>query len=150
MDIEQQNLLIEKILAAIEKLVPSYLANAEDFNIGRGNLAVCFIDPDGRVYGRMFGEDKVKRREIYGVAWKKASQVWLSGVATYEFEKKVYAGEIDPGKFGLMHPELIGWEGGQPIKIAPDVQLVAGFSGMRGIHDLEIVTKAVEEVVGKI
>ena len=59
----------------------------------------------------MFGENKVKQREFFGVAWKKASQVWITGIATYEFEKKVYAGEIDPGKFGLMHPELIGWEG---------------------------------------
>lgn len=150
MDIARQNLLIEKILASIAKRLPEYLKNPEDFNIGRGNVAVCIIDAEGRVYGRMFGENKIKQREIFGVAWKKASQVWITGIATYQYEKMVYAGEIDPGRFGIMHPEFIGWEGGQPVALDGETRLAAGFSGMRGVNDLDIVTKAVEEVVGKI
>jgi uncharacterized protein GlcG (DUF336 family) len=145
MDPSQQTLLIEKLLAAIEKRLPQYLANTEDFNIGRGNVAVCIIDEGWRVHGRMFGDNKIKQREIYGVAWKKASQVWITGIATYEYEKKVYAGEIDTNKFGIMHPELIGWEGGQPITLG-GMKLAIGFSGMRGVNDLEIVTKAAEDV----
>jgi glc operon protein GlcG len=145
MDSSQIPALIEKIFAAIENRLPQYLANPDDLHIGNGNVAVCIIDPAGRVYGRMFGENKIKQREIYGVAWKKASQVWITGIATYQYEKMVYAGEIDPGPFGIMHPEFIGWEGGQPVVLPDGTRLAAGFSGMRGINDLEIVTKAVED-----
>ena len=147
MESSQQTLLIEKLLTAIARRVPQYTANPEDFNIGRGNVAVCLIDAEGRVYGRMFGDNKVKQREFFSVAWKKASQVWITGIATGKYEKMVYAGEIDPDQFGIMHPEFIGWEGGQPIELA-GIKLAAGFSGMRGVNDLEIVAKAVEEVAG--
>lgn len=147
MEPSQQTLLIEKLLAAIAKRVPFYTAHPEDFNIGKGNVAVCIIDAEGRVYGRMFGDNKVKQREFFAVAWKKASQVWITGIATGKYEKMVYAGEIDPDQFGIMHPEFIGWEGGQPITLG-GLKLAAGFSGMRGVNDLEIVTKAVEEAGG--
>lgn len=147
MELSQQTLLIEKILVAIEKRLPEYLANPEDLRIGNGNVAVCIIDGAGGIHGRMFGTNKIKQREIFGVAWKKASQVWITGIATYKYEKMVYAGEIDPDQFGIMHPEFIGWEGGQPIMLDADTRLAAGFSGMRGVNDLEIVTKAVEDAL---
>lgn len=147
MDLEKQSAIIGKILAAIARRVPEYLANAEDFNICGGNLAVCIIDPEGNIHGRMFGDNKVKQREIFGVAWKKASQVWITGIATGKYEKMVYAGEIDPGKFGIMHPEFIGWEGGQPVALDGQTWIAAGFSGMRGVSDLDIVTRAAQEAL---
>ena len=130
---------------------PEYLANAEDFNIGKGHLAVCIIDATGRIYGRMFGENKIKQREIFGVAWKKASQVWITGIATNKYEKMVYAGgrSTRTNSTGIMHPEFIGWEwAASPSRSTVKTRIAAGFSGMRGVNDLEIVTKALEEVLG--
>jgi glc operon protein GlcG len=147
MELSKETLLIEKLLDAIEKRLPEYLANPEDLRIANGNVAVCVIDAEGRIYGRIFGKNKIKQREVFGVAWKKASQVWITGIATNKYEKMVYAGEIDPDQFGIMHPEFIGWEGGQPVALG-EIKLAVGFSGMRGVNDLEIVTKAAEEVGG--
>ena len=142
-----QSLLIENILAVIEKLLPEYLANPVDFGIGGGNAAVCIIDSEGRVYGRMFGDDKNRQREIFRVASKKATQVWITGIPTGVYERMVYTGEINPDQFGIMHPDFIGWEGGQPIALDPETQISVGFSGMRGVNDLEIASKAVAEAL---
>ena len=150
MEPSKQALIIEKILASVAKRLPEYLKNPGNFNIGRGNVAACIIDTEGRIYGKIFGENKIKQREFFGVAWRKASQVWITGIATNKFEKMVYAGEIDPDQFGIMHPEFIGWEGGQPLALDHETRIAAGFSGMRGVDDLEIVSKAAEEVLGGI
>jgi glc operon protein GlcG len=45
-------------------------------------------------------------------------------------------------------PDLIGWEGGQPLTLKDGRKLFVGFSGIRGIYDLEIMVKALEKVEG--
>ena len=137
---------IQKLLAAIEKRVPSYNENPEDANIANGNVAICIIDGEGCIYGKLFGNDKIRQRASFRIAWTKASQVWLTGVKTGDYEKLVYTGRAVPEKLGLMKPDLIGWEGGQPIAIDETSALSIGFSGFRGVSDLDIVTKAIRDI----
>lgn len=141
-----QNLysLIPQLFTAIEKLVPEYMQRNEDKVISNGNVAICIIDEEGSVYGRMFGENKPRLRQSYRVAWTKASQVWLTGVKTGEYERRVFNKEIPENSNGIENPDLIGWEGGQPITLRNGLKLSVGFSGFRGTTDLEIVVKAVE------
>jgi len=54
----------------------------------------------------------------------------------------VFADQIDPQKFGIKLPDLVGWLGGQPITLCDGTKLAVGFSGFRGTSDLEIVQKA--------
>ncbi len=146
MERKELAILIEKLITEIEKLVPSYLANPINANISKGNPALCIIDPDGNVRGKLFGTDKNKQREFFRVAWIKASQVHITGMKTGEFEKLVFTNQVDENKFGISKPDLIGWEGGQPIKVDDQTTLAVGFSGFQGMHDLEIVVKAFEQI----
>jgi glc operon protein GlcG len=41
---------------------------------------------------------------------------------------------------------LVGWLGGQPVTLRDGTKLSVGFSGFRGISDLEIVVKALEKI----
>lgn len=138
--------LIQSIIAAVAKRVPEYLAAPDDRNINNGNCALCILDETGGAHGRMFGDDKIRQRQSYRIAWTKASQVWITGYKTGEFEKLVYAGKLNEHDYGISKPDLIGWEGGQPIIIDSQTRLSVGFSGFRGISDLEIVRKAVADV----
>ena len=133
---------IDEIIKAIGNLIPEYLKNPEDQCISGGNAAVCIIDEDNNVYGKLFGTDKNRARQAYKVAWTKASQVWITGYKTGEYETLVYTNQIDEGKFGIMLPDLIGWEGGQPAVLVNGTKVSIGFSGFRGISDLEIVISA--------
>lgn len=137
---------VEKIFVSIEKQIPKYMANPEDRSISEGNVAVCIIDEEGQIYGRMYGEDKIKQRYFYQIAWSKASQVWITQKKTGEFEKLVFTGELNDKPFGIKRSDFIGWEGGQPIKLK-GMTLSIGFSGFRAVNDLEIVTNAVNEVL---
>ncbi len=137
---------IEMIIDAAEKLIPAYMANEEDRRIANGNVAVCIIDSEGIIYGRMFGTNKVRARESFRVAWTKASQVWITGMKTGEYERLAFTNEVDEEKFGIERPDYIGWEGGQPITLANGITLSVGFSGFRGVVDLEIIIKALAEV----
>jgi uncharacterized protein GlcG (DUF336 family) len=139
--------IIEQIINAVEKKVPEYMKDPADNNISGGNVALCIIDKQGQVYGKLFGTDKNKSRGFYNIAWKKASQVWISGYPTGKFEEMVYARKITCEQFGLSKPDLIGWEGGQIVKIDHETELAIGFSGFRGVHDLEIVSASVSEVL---
>tara|TARA_R110002020_G_scaffold262126_2_gene476526 strand:+ start:87937 stop:88380 length:444 start_codon:yes stop_codon:yes gene_type:complete len=136
---------IEQIFKSFEEQIPKYMMHPEDSSIAEGNVAVCIIDEDGQVYGKMYGKDKVKQRHFYKIAWTKASQVWITGKKTGEFEELVFAGKLDDNQFGIERPDFIGWEGGQPIKLGDKI-LAVGFSGFRGVNDLEIVVNAVNEV----
>lgn len=138
--------IIKKIIKEAEKLIPGYMQNEEDKRIANGNVSICIIDPEGRIYGRMFGTNKVRARESFRVAWTKASQVHITGMKTGEFEKLAFNGELDENKFGIERPDYIGWEGGQPITLADGTVLSVGFSGFRGVVDLEIVVRALDEV----
>ncbi len=142
---ENKNLAqkIGNIISKIESLIPVYMENTIDKTISEGNVAVCIMDEQGNVYGRLFGKDKIRSRRSYQVAWTKASQVWITGIATFAFEKQVFNGEIDDKKYGILKPDFVGWEGGQPIFLKDGTKLSIGFSGFRGFIDVEIVTKAV-------
>ena len=133
---------IHAMFLKIETLLPVYLQNEEDERIAHGNCAACIIDEQGLVYGRLYGTDKIRGRETFRIAWTKASQVWITGLKTGEYEKKFFNNEI--AECGIEVPDLIGWEGGQPLTLKDGTKLSAGFSGIRGIYDLEIMIKALE------
>ena len=141
---------IAGIIKAIESLMPEYLADPLDLQIAQGNVAVCIIDANGNVYGRIFSGDgnKLRQRESYRVAWTKASQVWITGMKTFAYEKLVFTGQIDAGKFGIIAPDFIGWEGGQPLSLDSDTRISVGFSGFRGTSDLAIVERALKLTAG--
>jgi uncharacterized protein GlcG (DUF336 family) len=144
MDTSQDRIIL--LIKKLEELVPFYMKNNEEKNISNGNVAVCIIDETGGVYGKVFvNNDKIRARESFRVAWIKASQVWLTGMKTGEYEKKVYSGELSEWSSGIRKPDFIGWEGGQPIILKDGSKLSIGFSGFRGETDLGIVLNAVEQ-----
>ena len=136
---------IEKLISKIEELVPFYMAIPEDYNLSQGVASLCIIDESGRIYGKVFGNDKLRCRDSYRIAYTKASQVWITGIETSVYEKMVFNDQIDPDTFGIILPDLIGWQGGQPIILSDGTKLSVGFSGFRGTTDLEIVLKALEK-----
>jgi glc operon protein GlcG len=147
MDTNQTSRLIESLIAAVEKRVPEYAAIEEDRKRNEGNCALCIVNDSGAVYGKMFGTDKIRQRNCFRIAWIKASQVWITGINTGEYEKMVFTGQIDDQQFGIIRPDFIGWEGGQPIAVEGKTKLSVGFSGFRGATDLEIVQKAIVDVL---
>ncbi|AEE52147.1 GlcG/HbpS family heme-binding protein [Haliscomenobacter hydrossis] len=134
--------LVQKMYDAIEQLIPVYMEMHADECISHGNLAVCIIDDRGVVHGKMFGTNQARLRQSYKVAWTKASQVWLTGVKTGAYERMVFNKEVDENANGIDAPDLIGWEGGQPLTLKDGTILSVGFSGFRGTTDLEIMVKA--------
>ena len=134
--------VIAEIIDNVEKLIPGYMENDEDRAKAKGGIAICIIDRDGNVFGKMFGTDKIMMRERYLVAWKKASQSWITGMRTGEYERLAFNNEIDEEQFGIKRPDYIGWEGGQPIILQDGTVLSVGFSGFRSVSDLEIVIRA--------
>jgi len=138
--------IINSIFENLEEEILNYQNSPEDWNISDGNVAICILTEDGRVYGKLFGTDKIKRRHFFNVAYKKASQVWITGQRTGDYEKIVFGGDMDPEDSPIELPDLIGWVGGQPIKIE-DTLLSIGFSGFRGFNDIDIVQTAVEKVM---
>ncbi len=142
--------IIQQIILEAGNLIPQYLQQEADRKISNGNVAICIIDSAGMVFGKMYGDTNIIRaRESFRVAWTKASQVHITGMKTGEFEKMAFNGDIDEKKFGIERPDYIGWVGGQPLLLKDGTKLSVGFSGFRGITDLEIVNKALEIAYGK-
>lgn len=136
----------ERIISEIVELIPDYIAIPDDLSISNGNVAICIINEDGLVSGRLFGNNKIRSRESFKVAWTKASQVWITGFKTGEYETLVYNNQINENDYGISRPDMIGWEGGQPVTLKDGTRLSIGFSGFRGTSDLEIVLKAIQKV----
>jgi uncharacterized protein GlcG (DUF336 family) len=134
--------VIAGIIKKVDELIPFYMERQEDREKAKGGIAICIIDEEGAVYGKMFGTDKIMMRERYRIAWMKASQVWITGMKTGEFEKLAFNKEIDEESFGIKRPDYIGWEGGQPVTLKDGTKLSIGFSGFRSATDLEIVIRA--------
>ena len=134
--------IINQLIVEIEKLIPVFMQNEDDRAKANGNVTFCIIDNDGFVSGKIFGTDKIRGREAFRVAWTKASQVWITGMPTGEFEKQVFNNEIQEATYGIRKPDYVGWIGGQPITLNDGTVFSVGFSGFRGISDLEIITKA--------
>lgn len=141
--------IISQLISEIEKLIPVYMQNEEDRAKTNGNVAFCILDTEDNIHGKVFGTDKIRGREAFRVAWTKASQSWITGMKTGEFEKLVFNEEIEEATFGIRKPDYIGWTGGQPITLQDGTKFFAGFSGFRGITDLEIVLEAVSIVEKK-
>ena len=134
MEISSINGIMSRLFTEIEKFIPVYMENPEDNRIANGNCAVCIIDENGAVHGKMFGTNKPRLRQSYKVAWIKASQVWLTGYKTGEYEKMVFNNLVDENANGIEAPDLIGWVGGQPLTLRDGTKLSVGFSGFRGIY----------------
>ncbi len=143
MNHESRLIITEEIISAIETLIPEYMKNPADEKISDGNVAVCIVDADGRIAGKIWGGNKSRGRQSFRVAWTKASQVWLTGVRTGEYERLVFTGVIPENANGIENPDLIGWEGGQPVTLRDGSVFSVGFSGFRGVTDLEIVMRAI-------
>jgi uncharacterized protein GlcG (DUF336 family) len=140
---------ILQLIENVEGQIPSFMANEEDRLKANGNVAICVVDEEGAVYGKVFGTDKIRGREAYRVAWMKASQVWITGMRTGEFERRVFNKEIDEKEFGIRRPDYIGWEGGQPLTLQDGTKLSVGFSGFRSESDLEIVARSIPPIAKK-
>ncbi|MFY9152738.1 MAG: hypothetical protein WAO52_12020, partial [Prolixibacteraceae bacterium] len=78
---------IEKLISYVEELVPEFMAVPEDYAKSQGVASLCIIDENGRIYGKVFGSDKLRCRESFRIASTKASQVWITGMKTNDYEK---------------------------------------------------------------
>lgn len=138
-----------QLIAEIEKRIPGCMQNPEDRDNSQGNVTLLIIAEGGQIFGRMFGDNNARRRGTCRIAWQKATQVWMTHQATGQFEKTVYGpGKADPGKFGLQHPDLIGWEGGLPVVAEDGTKLAVAMSGFTGVTDCNIIRQAVGQVPG--
>jgi uncharacterized protein GlcG (DUF336 family) len=139
--------IINKMFESMSAQIPTYKTSELDWNISDGNVSVCIIDDGGNIYGKIWGDDKLRGRKFYDVAYRKASQVWITGYKTGEFERLVFTDELNYRDFGIELPDLMGWEGGQPIQLDAETRISCGFSGFKGVNDLGIVKKAAEEAM---
>ncbi len=144
---EKLQQIINKMFESISSQVPAYKNSEADWNISDGNVAVCIIDDAGNIYGKIWGDDKVRGRRFYDVAYRKASQVWITGYKTGEYERLVFTDQLNYKDFGIELPDLMGWQGGQPIQLDAETRISCGFSGFKGINDLGIVKKAAEDAI---
>ncbi len=135
---------IHQVIEQIDKQITSYQNSEADWKISQGNVAVCIIDETGNIFGKIWGNDKLQGRKYYDVAYRKASQVWITGYKTGEFERLIFTDQLNYRDFGIPLPELMGWEGGQPIRLDETSLISCGFSGFKGETDLKIVADAVQ------
>lgn len=135
-----------KLMKWVDANIAVYLKNPEDYAISDGNVALCIVEKDGTVHGKMYGDDMNHKRNSFAFAWKKASQVWITGMSTGDFERKVFNKEINEYAYGIHRPDYIGWIGGQPVKLKNDDILSVGFSGFRGETDIQIILDALEKI----
>jgi len=144
---EKLQQVINKMFESISAQIPGYKHSDADWSISQGNVAVCIIDDAGNIYGKIWGDNKVRGRSFYDIAYRKASQVWITGYATNEYERLVFADKLNYRDFGIELPDLMGWQGGQPIKLDAYTRISCGFSGFKGVNDLAIVKKAADEAI---
>jgi uncharacterized protein GlcG (DUF336 family) len=138
----------DAIILAVTGLVKEYFSR-QGKPASEISAAICIIDESGIVSGKLFANDrpnKIKLREKYQLAWIKASQVWITGMKTFDFEQKVFNNEVNYKDFGIQPPDFVGWKGGQPLKLKDGTNLSIGFSGFSQQDDLEIVIRAVKEL----
>jgi uncharacterized protein GlcG (DUF336 family) len=148
MTTERLQQIINKMFESISVQIPAYKNSEIDWSISSGNVAVCIIDDAGNIYGKIWGDDKLRGRKFFDVAYRKASQVWITGYKTGEYERLVFTDKLNYRDFGIELPDLMGWEGGQPIQLDAETRISCGFSGFKGVNDLAIVKKAAEEAMG--
>ena len=149
MTISKLEKTIYSLFEALEKEIPGFQNSPEDWEICNGNVAICIISEEGKVYGKLFGTDKIEQREIFRIAWQKASQVWITGHNTGDYEKIVFGGTMDPEDAPIELPDLIGWVGGQLIQLDDESRISVGFSGFQGVNDIGIVQTALKKVLAE-
>jgi uncharacterized protein GlcG (DUF336 family) len=137
-----------RIMEWVDANISTYMNNPDDFGISDGNVALCMVEKDGTVHGKMFGSDLNRKRNSYFYAWKKASQVWITGIATGEFERMVFNNEINEYAYGINRPDYIGWIGGVPVKLSNGDILAVAFSGFRGETDIQLIADALKAIAG--
>ena len=140
--------LVAQLIAEIERLIPACMENPPGRDNSQGNVTLFIVAEGGQLFGRMFGKDNVRRRGTCRVAWQKATQVWMTGMATGRYEEQVYAKKVDPSKYGINHPDFIGWDGGLPVVAADGTKLAVAMSGFTGETDCRIIRDAVARVPG--
>ena len=136
------------IISAVAGMVQEYF-DRQGKPAVEASAAICIIEDSGSVSGRIFGTDKSDRiilREKYQIAWKKASQVWITGMKTFDFEQKVFNSELNYREFGIQPPDFIGWKGGQPVELKDGTKLSIGFSGFSQQDDVEIILRAIKKL----
>jgi len=146
MNISEFQTLANNIADEVGRLLPQILLVPEEMQISNGNCVLCIMNTAGDTVTRMYGNNPIRQRQVAQVATKKALQVWLTGYATGAYEKLVYNGELDTEKFGIPHPEFIGWLGGLEAKTANGERLIVAFSGVRGEEDQGILRRAAENL----
>jgi len=72
----------------------------------------------------------------------------MTNMATGRYEEQVYAKKVDPAKFGINHPNFIGWEGGLPVVDDDGTRLAVAMSGFTGVTDCNVIRRAVAQVPG--
>ncbi|HWA27789.1 MAG TPA: heme-binding protein [Lacunisphaera sp.] len=137
-----------QLIAQIEQRIPACMQNPQDRDNCQGNVTLMIIAEGGQMFGQMFGDNKARRRGTCRTAWHKATQVWMTGQATGQFERRVYGEGVDPGQFGLTHPELVGWDGGLPVVASDGTKFAVAMSGFTGVTDCRIIREAVAAVPG--
>jgi uncharacterized protein GlcG (DUF336 family) len=150
MTTEKLKLVINTMFDSMSEQIPSYKKSKDDWSKSDGNVASCIIDDEGNIYGKIWGKEKIRGRRYFDIAYRKASQVWITGYKTGEYEKLVFTNKLDYKDFGIELPDLMGWEGGQPIQLDKSTRISCGFSGFKGVTDLAIVTKAAKMAKAKI
>lgn len=139
-------MIISKIMEWVDANISTYLNNPEDYSISDGHVALCIVEKDGTVHGKMYGDDMNRKRNSFNYAWKKASQVWITGINTGEFERQVFSNEINEYQFGINRPDFVGWIGGQPIILDNGEMLAVAFSGFRGETDIQLIEDALKAI----
>ncbi len=147
MTIERLWQIINKMFENMSAQIPTFKTSEADWSISDGNAAVCIIDDAGNIYGKIWGADKLRGRGFYDVAYRKASQVWITGYKTGEYERLVFTDKLNYEDYGIELPDLMGWEGGQPIQLDAETLISCGFSGFKGVNDLAIVKRAADEAM---
>ncbi len=137
------------IMKWVDENISTFMNNPDDYSISDGNVALCIVEKDGTVHGKMYGSDMNRKRNSYFYAWKKASQVWITGMPTGEFERKVFNHEINEYAYCINRPDYVGWIGGQPVDIGNGEILAVAFSGFRGETDLKLISEAVKQITNK-
>jgi glc operon protein GlcG len=136
----------QRLIEEVIRLYPEYILDPLDVQWNHGNAAVVALEPDGAFCGHVFGDSKETGQRCYQIATRKVLQVWRTGYHTGRFEALVYAGKLDENQFGVQRPDLIGWEGGVPLRRPDGRWIASAFSGFRGTKDVEILERAAASV----
>ena len=140
--------ILSSLAAALERHLPEFLSDPEDFAIAQGNLVFVAISEKGQVFGRFWGTDPVRQRGSANVAWAKANQVKLTRTPTGAYERDVWAGRRNWWEYGIPLPEFIGWEGGLPATLEDGTFVALALSGLRQDKDCALLLRALDECEG--